>query len=324
MPKAKKTPKTDKIDEDVLSERMDARGHPTKATIQLRQDKITKENLIMLQESHKTKTGKQSFSNVFFLPIKSAIRFIKKLFWWSKKYDIDLSELDELNKESTEKISKELTSTKLRLAEAEKNIATITLALSKREEEFKKKREVDLSSQLPKFKSEIKEFEKLIVKFDEDKKIEEDLQTFLEKHPWFLSLYYKDFTPQKLSGMTSKFDFYFKRFDNSEEVIELKRVDVNFLNKDGSITSDFAQAIDQMLRYFDEILDITFSPRLSRKFDIREFYPRGILVFGFKPNQETRDFIGRWRNATRIEIFTYDDILEGFKTTVKNLETVKQ
>jgi hypothetical protein len=324
MPKTKKPTKTNKIDEDVLSERLDAKGLPAKATIQLRQDKKTKENLIMLQESHKTKTGKQSFSSVFFMPIKSAIRFIKKLFWWSRKYDIDLSELDELNKESTEKISKELTETKLRLAEAEQNIATYKVALSQREEEFRKKREIDISSELPRFKLEIAEFEKLIAKFEEDKKTEEELQKFFESHPWFLNLYYKDFKPQKLSGMTSRFDFYLKRFDDSEEVIELKRVDVNFLNKDGTITSDFAQAIDQMLGYFDEVLDISFSPRLSKKFDIREFYPRGILVFGFRPNQETRDFIRRWRNATRIEIFTYDDILEGFKTTVKNLEAVKQ
>lgn len=324
MPIKKRTTKTDKIDETIIDERSDAKGNPTKTTIQLRQDKITKENIIMLHESHKTKTGKQSFSNVFFLTIKSAIKFIKNLFVWSKKYDLDLSELDELNKESTETISKELTSTKLKLEEAEQNITKLSLELSKREEEFKKKREIDFSSRIPQFKTEINEFEDLITKFEENKKKEEDLQIFLENHPWFLSLYYKDFTPQKLNGMTSRFDFYLKRFDDSEEVIELKRVDVSFVNKDGIISSDFAQALDQMLRYFDEILDITFSPRLSKKFNIQEFYPHGVLVFGFKPIEETRQSIKRWKNAVRIEIFTYDDILERFKITVKNLEAVKE
>lgn len=325
MPIPKKETKTDKIDETIIDERSDAKGNPTRTTIQLRQDKVTKENIIMLHESHKTKiTGKQSFSNVFFLSIKSAIKFIQNLFVWSKKYDLDLSELNELGRESTEKISKELTSTKLKLEEAEQNISKLSLELSKREEEFKKKREIDFSSKIPKFKEEIIEFETLITNFKNDRKKEEDLQIFLEKHPWFLSLYYKDFTPQKLNGMTSRFDFYLKKFDDSQEVIELKRVDVNFVNKDGTISSDFAQALDQMLRYFDEILDITFSPRISKRFNIQEFYPYGILVFGFKPNEETRKFIKRWKNAIRIEIFTYDDILERFKITVQNLESVKE
>jgi hypothetical protein len=322
---SKKQPKTDKIDESVISERIDARGNPTTQKIHLRQDKKTKESLIMLQESHKSQTtGKQRFGSVFFLTIKSAIEFIKKLFVWSKKYNIDLSELNELNKESTEKISKELSLTKLKLEEAEHNITTLSLELSKREEQFKKNRDVDFTSKIPQFKSEIKDFEDLIAGFEQNKKKEEDLQIFLEGHPWFLSLYYKDFTPQKLSGMTSRFDFYLKRFDDSQEVIELKRVDAKFVNKDYSISSDFAQAVDQMLRYFDDILDITFSPRLSKKFNIQEFYPHGILVFGFKPNEKVKHFIRRWSNAVRIDIFTYNDILDRFKTTVKNLETVNK
>lgn len=324
MPKIRGPPKTEKIDENILDERLDAKGSPTKTTIQLRQDRITKENIIMLQESHKTKSGKQRFSAFFFLSIKSAIKLIKNLFDWSKKHNLDLTELNELNKESTEKISKELTSTKMKLEEAEQNITELSLELHRREEDFRKKRETDFSNKIPQFKQEIVDFENLITEFEVNKKKEEDLQIFLKDHPWFLSLYYKDFTPQKTSGMNSRFDFYFKKFDDSQEVIELKRVDVNFVTKEGVITSEFAQALDQMLRYFDEILDITFSPRLSKRFDIKEFYPHGILVFGFKPDEESRQFIKRWKSAIGLEIFTYDDILDRFKITVKNLENVKE
>ena len=248
--------------------------------------------------------------------ITRILRWLGKLMG---KTDDDYEELI-LQKESVEKLSEELLATKSKLKSAQLKAKQLEKELEKREEDFKRKRDAELKSKIPQLKGELSAFRTLLDDFEKEKKVEEDLQKYLEKHPWFLGLYYHDFIPQKTTGM-GRFDFYLKRFDNSAEIIELKRADAIFLNADNKISKGFAEAIDQMLRYFDDVLAISSSTRMSKHYGINEFYPRGILVFGYKPNEDVQAYINKWRYALKnIEIQTYDQILQKAETTIKNLE----
>lgn len=220
-----------------------------------------------------------------------------------------------------EQISHELAHTQVSLVESQEKIEELSKQLLLRETEFIEKRERQFKENITRFKQEIAEFKALLDNFEKDKSKEDDLQGFLEKHPWFLGLYYKDFKPQKIGGM-NRFDFYLKRFDGSEEVIELKRADAKFITSTGKISKEFVEAIDQIINYFDTIIDISLNTRLNKKYKISEFYPNGIIVFGYNPNEDEKEQLRRWKNALNntITIQTYDQILEKFTTAVKNLE----
>ena len=207
------------------------------------------------------------------------------------------------------------------LLESQQKIEELSKQLLLKEEEFINKREEQFKQILARLKQEIFEFKLLLDNFEKDKSKEQTLQEFLETHTWFLGLYYKNFKPQKISGM-KRFDFYLKKFDNSEEVIELKRADVKFTTTSGKISKEFVEAIDQIINYFATIKYISSSTRLNNKYNISEFYPTGTIIFGYKPNESEREQIRRWKNALNniISIQTYDQVLEKAILAVKNLE----
>jgi len=218
-------------------------------------------------------------------------------------------------KVSVEKMSLELIDTRESLLESQKRIEELSKQLILKEEEFISKQNIN------RFKQETYEFRDLLENFEKDKSREQTLQEFLEEHPWLLGLYYKNFSPQKVAGM-DRFDFYLKKFNESEEVIELKRADVRFIGSSGKVSKDLAEAIDQILNYFDTIVDISSQTRLNKKYKISEFYPQGIIVFGYKPNKNEKDLIRKWNNALsgNISIQTYDQILAKALVVIKKLE----
>lgn len=224
-------------------------------------------------------------------------------------------------KVSVEEMSTELIHTQESLLESERKIEELSKQLLLKEEEFIDKRGKEFKQNIIKFKQEISEFRILLDNFEKNKSKEQDIQEFLEKHSWFLGLYYKNFKPQKIAGM-DRFDFYLKRFDESEEVIELKRADAKFTNSLGKISSELAEAIDQILNYFDTIVNISSSTRLNKQYNISEFYPKGIIVFGYKPNEKEKDIIRKWNDAlsNTISIQTYDQILGKATIAIKKLE----
>lgn len=294
--------KTMKLEEEDLNKRITKRGGKAKTSMFLHEYTDNKEKFVRLAEAYevtKKGTSKKSWAyigNVFFLPIKIVSKFIKKLFEWSDKYGwkIDETEKFRLQRESIEKLSKELNSTKIALLESEEKVRILSLEIAKREEEFKKKRDREFKNRIQQLTKEADEFESKLKNFENDRSKEQDIQIFLEEHPWFLNLYYKDFKPQKVSGM-SRFDFYLKRFDESQEVIELKRPDATFRNPDGTMNVEFAQALNRLLEYFDDIIGVSSNVRASKYFGISEFYPRGMLIFGYKPDDKTQEFINRWK-----------------------------
>ncbi|MFA5724027.1 MAG: Shedu anti-phage system protein SduA domain-containing protein [Candidatus Pacearchaeota archaeon] len=229
------------------------------------------------------------------------------------------------NPRDIEDLSLELAQTQDNLSESQQRVKDLSRQLILKEEDFRKQRDKKFKDNIDKFKKDISEFKSLLDNFEKDRSIEQDLQKYIESHPWFLGLYYRDFTPQKIAGM-NRFDFYLKKFDNSEEVIELKRPDAKFMDSEGKISKEFAEAIDQTLRYFDMILDISSQTRLNKKYKISEFYPRGIIVFGYNPNSDEEEYLKRWRNAlgNAIEIQTYDQILNKAITALDNLNNNKE
>ncbi|TAL47218.1 hypothetical protein EPN87_03610 [archaeon] len=315
--------KSKKLDETILNERIDARGNPSRTHAQIYETKSNGEKFIRLSRSNATKSGKWYFSkDSFLLGVKDVIGLVKSFFRWAQKYNIDAKDLNGIRSQPTEALSEELKVKEIELEKAEQTIEKLKIELSKREDEFRKQRDNDFFQRIDEYKKQIEYFETLINDFEKNKKKEEDLQAFLEEHSWFLGLYYTDFKPQKWNSM-DRYDFYLKRFDGSEEIIELKRVDAEFVTKDGEISSDFAKALDQMLNYFDDVIDTASSTRTSKKYGIHEFYPKGILVFGFKTDEKTKSFVNKWSHAIRIEIITYSQVLDKFKVTVSNLEKMK-
>jgi len=300
--------------------------------VQFVRDKKTGDKKIKFSKrwvAHRWGKGKKSTwkwhrgSNYYISGEDNIPKIIKILRWFANLLGIRDTEFDELNvkEDSITNLHKELFDVKEELERVKEKEELLSKNLILKESKFEEERNRILLNKMDFLKKDLQEFKLLLNNFKEDKKQEKDLQEFLQNHTWFFGLYYKDFKDQKFAGM-GLFDFYLERFDGSYEIIELKRADAKYKDKRDKVSKELVEAIDQMLRYFDLILDLSASKRIGDRLEIREFYPRGTIILGYNPSKDELNYLNRWRYSFRnlIEILSYDHLLKKAEITIRNLE----
>lgn len=186
-----------------------------------------------------------------------------------------------------------------------------------------------LNMDIPKFKQDLKDFEKLL----DGNPSEHDLQYFLEKNTWLFGQEYLETQPKyfnqfKLSD--SRFDFMLQRYDTFYDIFEIKKADASIISaeelsdetiipsRENPVSSAVKNAISQMIRYLELVGE--------RKNDLKKegiylHKPKGIIIMGRSSNRKQQEAIktfGYYLN--HIEILTYDDLLEKGKTFVRIIE----
>jgi len=147
------------------------------------------------------------------------------------------------------------------------------------------------------------------------------LQEFLFKHAWLFGTEYISAEPQKLRGAHSKFDFYLERFNKTNDIVEIKCISDQIINKDGSISAKVIQAVDQLIDYLESSTAAAHSRVIGDEEGLKELRPRGIVIIGKSNNPKDTEKLDKWNfQLSRIHIMTYDDVLKKGESVIKHIE----
>ena len=183
-----------------------------------------------------------------------------------------------------------------------------------------------LKSDASRYQSDLDKFKGLIETEGTD---EQDIQDFLEKHVWLIGFEYLDSQPKKPSQFTfedSRFDFLLQRFDTDFDIVELKKPSARLFVGSGSTespsrstpqASDLSHAISQAIHY----LDLMISKREQlRNNGVDITYPRAVIIAGRTRNSEEKKRLGiLTAYLHRIEVRSYDEVIDKAKTVISNL-----
>jgi hypothetical protein len=181
-------------------------------------------------------------------------------------------------------------------------------------------RSKEQKNQIPVMEGKIKEFEKLLKK----KKVKEkELQKFLYNHYWMFGSQYKSIHKEKQAGMKGRNDFLAEKEAGYYDIIELKKPDHPLFTsgKTPSMSKELKDALSQMAKYFDYYHKHYLSHKEETKMDI--LYPKGIIVIGRRKDKEKEILKAHELILTKVEILTYDDILDRAKQSIKNIKKRK-
>lgn len=237
------------------------------------------------------------------------IKIVKKLNWSGVKEVKDIESLKQQLREKEEVIiSLEQTNEKTRKEHDE---------LMKRFGEQQKKL---LKSRIKEFREDIKKLKDLIKDTESGKVPESELQEFLYRKPWFFGTEYINSVPQKLRGAHSKFDFYLERFNKTNDIVEIKLLSDQIINKDNSINTKVVQAVDQLIDYMESSIAAAHSRVISKEEGIYELRPRGIVIIGSDNSKKAEEKLQMWNyQFAHITILTYLDILKKAEALLKNI-----
>lgn len=176
------------------------------------------------------------------------------------------------------------------------------------------------------FEEDLNNFKHLI---DEESTKEEDIQLFLEQHPWLIGFEYLESQPRRTSQFElydSRFDFFLQRFDTNYDIVELKKPNAKLFVGSGDTettsrsvpqASDLAHAISQTIRYLDLVLSKREQLR-AQGIDI--MYPRAVIIIGRTKNNIDKKRLNSLVSYLHgIEIRSYDDIIDKAKTVIDHL-----
>lgn len=178
------------------------------------------------------------------------------------------------------------------------------------------------------WKEDLEEFQKLL----QDSASEHTIQEWIYLHLWIFGPYYIEATKQEISRDNDKIDFLMGRYDSFYDVIELKLSTCNIFenvedqihspSRENPMSSDVKNAISQVIKYLEEYeLDkgnrLFASGQLIHK-------PKAIIIIG-RGNIKTKNALRTLNDYLhRIEVLTYDDILDRGKELIKMFETARK
>ncbi|MFA5724054.1 MAG: Shedu anti-phage system protein SduA domain-containing protein [Candidatus Pacearchaeota archaeon] len=176
-------------------------------------------------------------------------------------------------------------------------------------DELKKKQELLIKKNANDYLNKIAELKQ---KIEDTRGISEnDLQNFLYENSWMFGIEYINTEPQKLRGAHSKFDFYLQRYNLTNDIIEIKLISDQIINKDGSVSAKVIQAVDQIMEYMESSQAVAHSSVLSDEEEIKELRPRGIVIIGKDYSKEAVTKLRKWNyQFAHIKIMTYNDVLK--------------
>jgi len=223
--------------------------------------------------------------------------------------------------EEIEQLKTEIQRRELLLAEYKVSQERLKAEHNESLKKFAQKIEELSKTRLPTFKSDLEAFEKKLAEAKDKKILESELQHFLYSHSWLFGLEYITSEPQKLRGAHSKFDFYLERYNKTNDIVEIKLISDEIINKDGSISAKVVQAVDQLIQYMESAIAAAHSTVISEEEGIRELRPRGIVIIGSDGSEAAAKKLHQWNyQLAHIQIMTYDDLLKRAKNMIGKIE----
>ena len=197
----------------------------------------------------------------------------------------------------------------------------LTEKLSNFQAELSKMKRLNQKNKIPEMENKIKEFALLLKK----KKVKEkELQKFLYKQFWMFGSHYQSVCKEEAAGMKGRTDFLIQKQTGYYDIIELKKPEHHLFTKGKfpTMSKEFKDAISQMARYFDYYHKHYLSYRDEQEKDV--LYPKGIIVIGRRKEEEKKLLKSYDLIFHRVEILTYDDILDGARQAIKTIKKRKQ
>jgi hypothetical protein len=178
-------------------------------------------------------------------------------------------------------------------------------------------------SKIPELKKNLKEFEKLL----DNKKInEQKIHAFLKKNTWILGTnYVRMHKSEKPIIIKSRCDFLLQKSDKYFDIIELKSpkhpLFCNVRGKKKAMSKELKDAISQVMLYLAEARTYYLSIKDQTGFDI--YFPQGIIVIGRRKKEDKQIMQIHKEFLNKINILTYDDLLDNAKETIKTYQKKK-
>jgi len=153
---------------------------------------------------------------------------------------------------------------------------------------------------------------------------ESEYQSLISKFPWILGAQYLSVHSHKILDDGNIPDFTALRVkDLASDIFEIKQPFLKCFRKNGSLSSEFLSAWQQLLRYID--FAEQESSYLNRQKSIKFNNPKGYLIIGYNLNQKERLEIQRLeRQHKNIQILTYDDLLSYSENTVSWVRKLRE
>jgi hypothetical protein len=150
---------------------------------------------------------------------------------------------------------------------------------------------------------------------------EKDYQKFLEKNHWFFGGEYIKAYPQKRVGAELIEDFLLEKYDGFHDVVEIKKpVHKIFVGKENKLkpSSDCMGGVSRIMDYLDYYDRNVQEEYWKTKKEI--YKPKGVVVIGRDHNIDKRKLRQFNSHMTRVEIWTYNDLLIKGKKLIELIE----
>jgi hypothetical protein len=175
-------------------------------------------------------------------------------------------------------------------------------------------------TRLPDLKKKLKEFRLMINSNDVD---ERKVHDFLKKNTWIIgSNYARMFKSEKVLTINSKDDFLLKNFSGYSDILELKSPKFNLFvrmrGKKFSFSKELKDAVSQVMFYLAEMRTYYLTVKDETGIDV--YFPKGIIVIGRRKTAEKRILQIHKEFLNKIDIWTYDDLIDNASKTVKTYE----
>lgn len=197
-------------------------------------------------------------------------------------------------------------------------ISSLTKRIAQLEAELDTARLISAKNRIPDMERKVREFERLL---DNKKTQERELQRFLHEDYWMFGARYRRVHREKWAGLKGRNDFMLEREIGYCDILELKRPrDPLFVgSRSPRMSAALKDAISQMALYLDYYYKHYLSHREQTQLDV--LYPRGIIVIGRRRESEKPLFEAHKAIvAGRIELMTYDDVLNQAKVVIKTIK----
>jgi len=228
--------------------------------------------------------------------------------WDSTK--VEISKIKHLE----QKFKKEIEKKDRKLKQKDKEYRELMRTFSNLRKDFEATHLKSQKSRLPELKKAVFEFEKIL----EERQNETKVHKFLKDNWWMFGPVYVNMGYETWAGIKNRNDFLLQRIDGYHDIVELKGVDCKLFTKDDKWSKDLKDAVSKMMRYLSKYESGYLFLRDDLKKDV--FMPRGMIVIGRARDEERKLLKVHNSYLHRINVITYDEILEKSKNAIKIYE----
>ncbi|MDD4897757.1 MAG: DUF4263 domain-containing protein [Methanocellales archaeon] len=171
--------------------------------------------------------------------------------------------------------------------------------------------------------SKISEFLDII---SNDSCTESEAGRFVKEEPWILGLDYLKADSEEDIGLNGRTDFLMEKIGGDFDIIELKGPNEKiFLQPENRgysrMNAICKDSLSQIINYLSKYDKYYLFQREETKRDV--LYPKGVIVIGRDKNTDLNALKTHNNFFHRIEIVTYDHLIERTRTSLQNIDNEK-